>query len=101
MHADKQTCLCLIRVHPRSSVPDMLSFAPTSLEFQNHRGMIGHLLLALGVRVAAGGDPRQQAWGSESMIEAEAVGRGAALGQGIPGVLRGIAVEVAPHIDPA
>src|ERR1035441_7678488 len=63
--------------------------------------MIGDLLLSLGVRVAAGGDARQQARCSEGMIQAKAVGRGAALGQGIPGVLRGIAVEVAPHVDPA
>src|ERR1035437_10149134 len=63
--------------------------------------MIGDLPLALGVRVAASGDARQQARGGESVVEAEAVGRGAASRQRIPGVFGGIAVEVAPHVDPA
>src|ERR1035437_6228014 len=63
--------------------------------------MVGNFPLALGVRVAAGGDARRQARGGGSRVEAEAVGRGAASRQRIPGVFGGIAVEVAPHVDPA
>ena len=63
--------------------------------------MIGGLLLAFGVRVAAGRDARQQTRSGEGVVEAEAAGRCAATRQRIPGVLRRIAVKVAPDVDPA
>ena len=49
--------------------------------------MIGDLLLALDVGVAAGRDARQQARRGEGVVDAEAVGGSAAPRQGIPGVL--------------
>ena len=63
--------------------------------------MIGGLLLAFGVRVAAGRDARQQARRGEGVIDPVAAGGSAAPRLGIPGVLAGIAVKMPPHVGPA
>src|SRR4051794_15288334 len=59
---------------PHSSSPATLPVRRL-LDFQDHDRVIGHLLLALRVGVAAGRDARQHGWRCEGVIQAETGGR--------------------------